>query len=351
MRKLPLIALLLTSTAFAVGTVTGGVAVVKKGASVFALGQPGQPIMGVRNDADSVITGTNLTYGPIAIDSTGKVKVVATLSATITSSVVTLPETAISPAGVTANATSVYKMVAGRGADSVIRPFQVDSSQRLNVTDAAANASLTALGVTATATQASVVGLALSTTAVATLAELATQRALMVTSNASQASIDGKLPASLTVTGTRLLVDPSGVTSPVSATSLPLPLNAAVESKQPLLGTAGTASNSVLTIQGIASMTPVKTDQPTVASVTVSRASNAVASATLVANNASRKGLIIHNDSTTNCYYKFGATASATSYSIKLYSTDTFLMESPIYTGVVDFICDAVTGNTEATEQ
>ena len=41
------------------------------------------------------------------------------------------------------------------------------------------------------------------------------------TGNSSLSSIDGKIPASLTVTATRLLVDGSGVTQPVSIASLP----------------------------------------------------------------------------------------------------------------------------------
>ncbi len=54
---------------------------------------------------------------------------------------------------------------------------------------------------------------------------------------------------------TALKVDGSAVTQPVSAVSLPLPTGAATSAKQPALGTAGSASADVLTIQGIASMT------------------------------------------------------------------------------------------------
>lgn len=49
-------------------------------------------------------------------------------------------------------------------------------------------------------------------------------------------------------------------TQPVSAASLPLPSGAATAAKQPALGTAGTASTDVLTVQGIASMTAIKVD-------------------------------------------------------------------------------------------
>lgn len=49
-------------------------------------------------------------------------------------------------------------------------------------------------------------------------------------------------------------------TQPVSATSLPLPAGAATAAKQPALGTAGSASSDVLSVQGVASMTPLKID-------------------------------------------------------------------------------------------
>jgi hypothetical protein len=60
-----------------------------------------------------------------------------------------------------------------------------------------------------------------------------------------------------TVSGGKVLVDGSGVTQPISAASLPLPTGAATSAKQPALGVSGTASADVLTVQGIAGMTPV----------------------------------------------------------------------------------------------
>jgi hypothetical protein len=49
-------------------------------------------------------------------------------------------------------------------------------------------------------------------------------------------------------------------TIPVSAASLPLPAGASTSAKQPALGTAGSASADVLTVQGVASMTALKVD-------------------------------------------------------------------------------------------
>jgi hypothetical protein len=46
----------------------------------------------------------------------------------------------------------------------------------------------------------------------------------------------------------------------ISAASLPLPSGAATAAKQPALGTAGSASADVVTVQGVASMTPLRVD-------------------------------------------------------------------------------------------
>jgi len=68
-------------------------------------------------------------------------------------------------------------------------------------------------------------------------------------------------------------------TQPVSAASLPLPAGAATEAKQPALGTAGTPSADVITIQGVTSMTALKVDgsavtQPVSGTVTANAGTN-----------------------------------------------------------------------------
>lgn len=74
--------------------------------------------------------------------------------------------------------------------------------------------------------------------------------------------MDGTLDgtAKATVNSNGLKVDGSAVTQPVSAASLPLPTGASTSAKQPALGTAGSASSDVITVQGIASMTALKVD-------------------------------------------------------------------------------------------
>lgn len=95
------------------------------------------------------------------------------------------------------------------------------------------------------------------------------------TGNTSLASIDGKIPASpaqehttagspastrLTDGSTFYKATTPADTQPVSAASLPLPTGASTSAKQPALGTAGTPSADVLTVQGDTSMTPLKVD-------------------------------------------------------------------------------------------
>jgi hypothetical protein len=71
-------------------------------------------------------------------------------------------------------------------------------------------------------------------------------------------TLDGTTKAAVGAAGVK--VDGSGATQPVSAASLPLPSGASTAAKQPTLGTAGTPSADVISVQGIASMTPLKTD-------------------------------------------------------------------------------------------
>lgn len=77
-----------------------------------------------------------------------------------------------------------------------------------------------------------------------------------------------------------LKVDGSAVTQPVSAAALPLPAGAATAAKQPALGTAGTPSADVISVQGVTGMTALKVDgsattQPVSGTVTANQGSAA----------------------------------------------------------------------------
>lgn len=72
-------------------------------------------------------------------------------------------------------------------------------------------------------------------------------------------------------------------------------------------------------------------------------------SVTLLASNGARLGATVYNDSTSDLYIKFGATASTSSYTVALGSFDYY--EVPFgYTGVIDAIWISATGNARITE-
>lgn len=82
------------------------------------------------------------------------------------------------------------------------------------------------------------------------------------TGNTSLASIDGKITAVNT--------------GAVVVSSSALPSGASTAAKQPALGTAGTASADVISVQGIASMTPVQVSQATAANLNATVANPAL---------------------------------------------------------------------------
>lgn len=125
--------------------------------------------------------------------------------------------------------------------------------------------------------------------------------------------------------------DGVGITNTVTAQ-----VSGAVSVSGPIVVSGGVAITATVTASG----------------TTITRVANGVASQTLAASNADRKTIFLYNDSaTTNCYVKFGATASTTDFSIKLFATDTYIMDPPIYTGAIDYICDAASGSMEVSEQ
>ena len=81
---------------------------------------------------------------------------------------------------------------------------------------------------------------------------------------------------------------------------------------------------------------------------TTSVASSAT-NVTLLASNANRLGATIFNDSTQNLFVKFGATASSSSFAVKM--TPGTYYEVPFnYTGIIDGIWASANGNARITE-
>jgi hypothetical protein len=85
------------------------------------------------------------------------------------------------------------------------------------------------------------------------------------------------------------------------------------------------------------------------ATSTPSNVSASASNVTVLAANTGRKGAMVYNDSTSILYLKYGATASATSFTVKMFPDD--YHEVPFgYTGIIDGIWVAAAGAARVTE-
>lgn len=88
-----------------------------------------------------------------------------------------------------------------------------------------------------------------------------------------------------------------------------------------------------------------------VTTATLSNVADSATSVSLLASTAGRRGCIIVNDSTEALYLKYGATASTTSFTVKLGPGQYWEMPTPIYTGAIDGIWAAsASGSARITE-
>lgn len=98
----------------------------------------------------------------------------------------------------------------------------------------------------------------------------------------------------------------------------------------------------------------LETNAPSSSPATAASLANVASSATnvtLKAANASRRGLIVFNDADKALHLKYGATASATSFTVKIAAGGYWEMPQPVYVGVVDGIWEAApTGSARVTE-
>jgi len=118
-----------------------------------------------------------------------------------------------------------------------------------------------------------------------------------------------------------------------------------VNAYKPYIGSDG-AQKIFIPSSYVVTTAPEKTSTATLTNVATS-----TASAQLLAANTSRRGVIIHNDSSGILYVKYGTTASATSFTYRLTSQATLeLPTSPMYTGRIDGILDTGTGTARVTE-
>jgi hypothetical protein len=120
------------------------------------------------------------------------------------------------------------------------------------------------------------------------------------------------------------------------------------------LGTAGTPSGGIVSVQGVAggttipvsgTFTPNKSSTGTISSVAAS-----ATSVSLLASNASRVGASFYNDSTNQLYIALSASsASTTVFTIKIMPNSYF--DLPVdYTGVINGVWNGVVGSVRVTE-
>ena len=81
----------------------------------------------------------------------------------------------------------------------------------------------------------------------------------------------------------------------------------------------------------------VTTKETRAATSAVTSVNDTASSTTLLASNANRLGATIHNDSTVALYLKLGATASLTSFTVKM-AADSYYEVPFGYTGIIDGI-------------
>jgi hypothetical protein len=150
--------------------------------------------------------------------------------------------------------------------------------------------------------------------------------------------------ASLPVTGTFFQA-----TQPVSiATSVPVtgPLTDAQ-----LRAAVVPVSLASTTVTNFPATQAVTNTLETASTGTITSVTNAIASFSVLASNANRKGFVIHNDSTTTVFVAFAATTSATAFTIRLTSQASYISNSlPIYRGAISGIASAANGALRITE-
>jgi hypothetical protein len=76
----------------------------------------------------------------------------------------------------------------------------------------------------------------------------------------------------------------------------------------------------------------------------------ASADTTILAANRHRAGATVYNDSTANCYLKFGTGASSTSFTVKLMPGAYYEIPEGGYAGALNGYWDAVNGSARVTE-
>jgi hypothetical protein len=94
----------------------------------------------------------------------------------------------------------------------------------------------------------------------------------------------------------------------------------------------------------------VQNTEARASAASVASVASSASSVTLLASNANRRGAAFFNDSTAVCYLKFGATASTSSFTVRMAAASYYELPTPVYTGIIDGIWASANGAMRVTE-
>lgn len=167
------------------------------------------------------------------------------------------------------------------------------------------------------------------------------QDALPVTDNGGSLTVDGTVAVSnLPATQDANLKQVNGTTVDTNSG------NKSAGTQRFVLATDQPQLTNALKVDGSAVTQPVKESQP--ATGTLSNVTMTGSSVQLVASNASRRNLMIFNDTGVVVYVKLGSSASSTSFTVKLVNQAYYELPFPVYTGAVE--ANGASGSVRVTE-
>lgn len=122
---------------------------------------------------------------------------------------------------------------------------------------------------------------------------------------------------------------------------------------QPATGAGGggdaSAANQTTEITKLTSIDGKLVSQ-SVSSASLTSVAAAASSTSILASNSSRKGAKFYNDSTSDAYLAFAASATTSAFTVKMVAGSYYSMELPVYTGAISAIWDTANGSMRITE-
>lgn len=252
-----------------------------------------------QSSADTTLTSLNnkvtaVNTGAVVVSSSALPSGASTLAAQVSSDTTLTAISGKLPSNLTVTSTRLLVDPSGVTSPVSVASLPLPSGAAQNAGLISMDATLTSLNskVTAVNTGAVIVASGSITANAGTnlnTSALATEAGHAASTDTSTAAINTKIPANLTVTSTRLLVDPSGVTSPVSLASIPINVSAStsalqttgnsslssIDTKTPALGQATMANSAPVVISSNQSAIGISSDATIISIKTATASSDA----------------------------------------------------------------------------